>query len=107
MKSETITYFNWRDIQNEICKEMGIDEKYFRDYHRVVGGEYKDCWHIWLHYFENNINNDTVTYNDIGERIESKMEWIKQDKKEWAEPFVKAVYKVWDKYNIQYIKYAW
>jgi hypothetical protein len=85
---------------------MNIDESYFRDYHKLIGGEYKDLWHEWLEYFDE-VRNDTIVHNDLDERKESKLEWIKGDDKEWLEPFVDAVYKVWDDNNIKYIKYSW
>lgn len=107
MTQKTIEYFDWTDIQTEICKTMNLDEKYFRDYHEVVGGEYKDLWHSWLEYFDSEITNGSIHYNDLGETLESKLEWIKSDNREWLEPFVKAVYEVFDKYGIQYIKYSW
>lgn len=85
---------------------MNIDEKYFRDYHELIGGEYKDLWHEWLKYFDD-VKNDTIVYNDLGEKFESKMGWIKKDGKDWLKPFIIAVYKVWDDYNIEYVKYSW
>ena len=59
MKKREISYYNWSDIQTEVCKEMGIDEEYFRDYHKLVGGKYKDLWHEWLKYFDDEVNNRT------------------------------------------------
>lgn len=107
MESKTITFFDWSDIQKEICNEMGIEEKYFRDYHQLIGGDYKDLWHAWMEYFESEVNNGAVVFNDVGESIESKIEWIKGDGKDWLEPFVLAVYKVWDDNNIEYVQYSW
>jgi hypothetical protein len=107
MRKHTVEYYKWSDIQKEICKEMGIEEDYFRDYHKVVGGDYKDCWHIWLEYFQSDVTNDTIVHNDCGERMDVKLEWIKEEEEGWAEPFVEAVYRVWDKFGIEYIKYSW
>ena len=76
------------------------------NYHNLIGGEYKDLWHEWLTYFDDAIN-DTIKANDLGEKIESKLEWIKNDGKDWLEPFVIAVYKVWDDNEIEYVKYSW
>jgi hypothetical protein len=106
MESKVIEYFEWIDIKSEICKEMGIDNKYFRDYHKLIGGEYKDLWHEWMNYFDQ-VTKDTIVRNDLGECMGSKLEWIKEDNKEWLEPFVKAVYKVWDDNEIEYIRYFW
>jgi hypothetical protein len=107
MEKHTVEFFDWLDIQKEICKEMGIEEQYFRDYHKLVGGEYKDCWHIWLEYFQSNVTNDTIVRNDCDERMDVKLEWIAEEGDEWAEPFVEAVYRVWDKFGIEYIRYRW
>ena len=86
---------------------MGIDEELFRDYHKIVGGEYKDLWHAWLKYFESDISNGDIRQNDVGESMESKLDWVKSDGKDWLEPFVIAVYKVWDDNEIEWVQYAW
>ena len=106
MISKNINYFDWCDIRKEICKEMNIKEGDFRDYHSVIGGDYKDLWHEWMHYFSE-VYNDTIIPIEMGEMIESKISWIKDDKKDWLEPFVNAVYKVWEDNNIEYVKYSW
>ena len=107
MTEHKLEFFDWFDIQKEICKEMGIEEKYFRDYHKLVGGEYKDLWHIWLEYFQSDVTNDTIVCNDLGERMDIKIEWITEEGDEWAVPFVEAVYKVWDKFEIENVRYRW
>jgi hypothetical protein len=106
MKSKEIRYFEWEEIQSEICKEMNIDEQYFRDYHKLIGGDYKDLWHEWMNYF-GEVRKDTIVRNILGECMESKLEWIKENGKEWLESFVKAVYKVWDDNEIEYVRYFW
>ena len=107
MKSNTIEYFDWTDIKSEICKEMHIEEKYFRDYHNLIGGEYKDLWHEWLRYFDEELSNDIIKNVEMGERIDCKIEWIKSDKKDWLEPFVIAIYKIWEDNNVKFVKYSW
>lgn len=107
MELHTVEYFDWFDIQKEICKEMGIEEEHFRDYHKVIGGDYKDLWHEWLEYFDSVPNNDTIVFNDLGEDLEHKLQWVGIKNDSWLEPFVRAVYAVWDKYEIEYIKYSW
>ena len=107
MKELKLEFFDWFDIQKEICKEMGIEEQYFRDYHKLVGGEYKDLWHIWLEYFESEVMNGHIVYNNCDEMMESKIDWITEEGDEWAVPFVEAVYKVWDKFEIEHIRYRW
>jgi hypothetical protein len=107
MNKKNIYYYDWSDIKLEICKEMNIREEDFRDYHKVVGGPYKDLWHEWLKYFDDEVKNDTIVRNDLGECIESKISWIRFDNKDWLEPFIRVVYKVWENYDIKYIKYYW
>jgi len=107
MTEHKLDFFDWFDIQKEICKEMDIEEKYFRDYHKLVGGEYKDLWHIWLEYFQSDVTNDTIVRNDCDERMDVKIEWINEECDEWAIPFVEAVYKVWDKFEIENVRYRW
>ena len=107
MESKVIEYYDWSDIQIAICDEMGIDKKYFRDYHKLIGGDYKDLWHEWLRFFDSGLTNDTITRNDNDERMDLKIEWVHEEGKEWLEPFVRAVYAVWDKYEIEYVKYSW
>jgi hypothetical protein len=107
IKEHTMKYHLWFDIQTTICEKMGIDEKYFRDYHEIVGGEYKDLWHIWLEYFESEVTNGHIMYNDLGEMPEYKKESLEEDGKEWAFPFVDAVYEVWDDNEIENVKYSW
>ena len=109
MEKHTVEFFDWFDIQSEICKEMGIEEQYFRDYHKVVGGEYKDLWHEWLHYFQTDVTNDIIVENDstYWENLQSKLSWVKNDGKDWLEPFVRAVYNVFDDNKITHVKYSW
>lgn len=107
MECKVLEYYEWTDIKDKICEEMGIEEKYFRDYHKLIGGEYKDLWHEWLNYFDSEVRNDTIVRNDLGEIKESKIEWVTEDNKEWLIPFIDAIYVVWDKYGIENIKYSW
>lgn len=109
MEKRTLEFFVWFDIQKEICKEMGIEEQYFRDYHKLVGGEYKDLWYEWMRYFQDNVSNDIILSNnsEYWETKESKIKWVKRDNKEWLVPFVNAVYNVFDDYKIENIQYSW
>ena len=53
--------YSWFDLQAELCNLMGIPEDKFRNYHQVVGGEYKDFWHVCLEFIvPYNMNNDTI-----------------------------------------------
>ena len=107
MEFETIKVYKWRDIEIQICKEMGIEHKYFRDYHKVIGGDYKDLWHAWMNYFQSEFVNGCIVPFDLGERIEFKLKWVKDDGKQWLSDFVKSVYKIFEETDIEYIEYSW
>jgi hypothetical protein len=46
-------------------------------------------------------------HNNCDERMDIKIEWVTEEGDEWAIPFVEAVYRVWDKFEIENIKYCW
>lgn len=47
-QSKTLQYYEWWDIEKFLCLQLGIEQDKFRDYHKVVGGDYNDFWHVWL-----------------------------------------------------------
>ena len=55
----TIEYMHWDDIEQFICDKLGIPQDKFRDYHDVIGGDYKDWWHVWLTLNYEQITNDS------------------------------------------------
>lgn len=107
MKANNLTYYNWDDIKLEICKEMDISENYFRDYHKLIGGEYKDLWHAWLDLFDPEVSNEAINFVDCEEDMDLKIEGVKEAGKDWLEPFIRAVYKVWETYRIENVRYYW
>ena len=56
-----VTVYDWFEIQDELCRIMEIPADKFRDYHDVVGGDYKDFWHVCLETIvPDNMSNDVV-----------------------------------------------
>jgi len=43
-----LEYYDWDDIEMFICQQLNIPVDKFRDYHTIVGGDYKDWWHVWV-----------------------------------------------------------
>jgi hypothetical protein len=39
--------------------------------------------------------------------MDIKIHWVTEEGDEWSIPFVEAVYRVWDKFEIEYVKYCW
>lgn len=81
LKEKILTYYDWDDVEEFLSNAMGFDKKYFRNYHEVVGGEYKDFWHVWLQLHHYEIANDSyvVTYLDdldeTGDNLQEKYPW--------------------------------
>lgn len=48
IKPKIVEMYDWSDIEKELCRIMDIPTDMFRDYHKVVGGKYKDFWHVCL-----------------------------------------------------------
>ena len=59
LHAQTLSYYDWDDIQQFLCNQMGIGIEQFRDYHEVVGGEYKDFWHVWISINYDQVRNDS------------------------------------------------
>lgn len=88
IKGETVTVYDWFDIQDEICDVMGIPRDKFRDYHEIVGGDYKDLWHTALNsVVPDHMSNDTVVTMWAVDDKDLVIEWIQE---EWAKPFFEA-----------------
>lgn len=88
IKGETVTVYNWFDIQNQICDVMSIPRDKFRNYHEIVGGEYKDLWHTALYsVVPDNMSNGVIVTMYPAYDIE----WLIEDREEeWARPFFEA-----------------
>ena len=85
MLGRQITVYDWFEIQEELCKIMGIPSDLFRDYHSIVGGEYKDFWHVCLaDIIPDNMTNGSIVkmyqyygeyYDDENETWKNKVLW--------------------------------
>ena len=82
MTPNTLEYYNWDQIEQFICESLGIESSQFCDYHKVIGGEYKDLWRVWKTINQDTINNDayvTMYLDDIDnlmEQIAKYGEWV-------------------------------
>jgi len=114
MELKTLEYVEWNDLQKEICDEMGIKMEDFRNYHNVVGGTYKDLWHVWLWYIDHRMYNDSIMPTSMGDILDH--EWLTSELKkngfdDWGIPFLEVTQGVFEKYSTQYttlhIRYYW
>ncbi len=83
LEKQTLNYYDWNDIQEFLSAKMNIDNKNFRDYHNIVGGAYKDFWHVWLDIVYNDVQNDSykkywfdMILDKKSETIEQYGEWV-------------------------------
>jgi len=107
MKITEIKYFEWADVQREICKEMGIEESDFRDYQNVTGGAYKDLWHEWINLWQHEIIDGMIVPVMVDGVLDEHLECYHELKQKWIKPFFDAVETVFDNYDIKYVRYCW
>lgn len=112
MKSNTMEYYLFDDIEEELCNNMGIPIDKFRDYHEIIYPNYEelpmdeqpycDLWHVWIFLFGDNIKNDSYDsvwfpLPDTGNKDDN---WGYTEEKsvkeygEWSRKFVKAIEKL-------------
>lgn len=114
MKTHKLEYVKWEDVEKELCKNIGIDRTYFRDYHNLdkSAGKYCDFWHVWIFLWGEHIKNDSYDRYFF-----SKFDWEYHNKRakekygEWAIKLVDAVKKMVEE-NFKYeeevvIYYSW
>jgi hypothetical protein len=119
ISGKSIILYDWFDIEREICKEMGIKENHFHNYHEVVGGDYKDLWQVSLDMIiPDNLSNDTILRfyeDDESFELNPDIDWgwnkYIKEKGYWVIPFIKAYEKVfselnWDSEEV-YVEFSW
>lgn len=87
MRKRTLEYFEWSDVERYICNKLNIDPAQFRDYHKVIGGEYKDLLCVWLSFNPYDISNDSyvTTWLDDDYEMENNFERIIREYGDWVE----------------------
>lgn len=97
IKGDEVTVYNWFDIQQEICKIMGIPENKFRDYHEIIGGDYCDLWHVALDTVipGNMANGSIVTMFGI-ENVNEDIKYLMSTSGDRTRKFFEAYAQVFD-----------
>ena len=116
IKVSTLEYVDYNDIEEFICKELGIERKYFRDYHKatilengihkVIGGKYKDLWHVWTSLNYDNVSNGTyvtVWLSMMQDALDS--ERMLRDYGDWIECLRKPLEKLQDQLGDDIVVY--
>jgi hypothetical protein len=103
-----ITVYDWFAIQEELSNIMGIPDDKFREYHKIVGGEYKDFWHVCLDsIIPDAMHNDSIVtmyYYDDETRFEGEDEWKNKVLQAWNK-FYKSIDD--SKYAGIYVQFSW
>ncbi len=84
IESHALRYYEWDDIEFFLCAHLGIPDDKFRDYHDLVGGKYKDWWHVWITLNYDNVSNDSfiAVYKDmilsslVNDAVEEYGDWV-------------------------------
>lgn len=98
-------YF-WTDILEELCKEMGITNEQFDKYHEIVGGNYKNFWHLWLELTEVYNNTTTTFWFDDLRHVRNEKVKIYGD---WVNVLFDAIEQVFNEVSEDYVNihYSW
>jgi hypothetical protein len=97
LQTVTQAFYEYEDIQKFLCEKMNITELEFRDFHEVVGGDYKDFWHIWLGLVYDDVTNGEISTVDLSQMIDEM-------KDEMADL---QAYGDLEMVNGRYVGYAW
>ena len=106
IKVSTLEHVDFNDIEEFICKELGIESKYFRDYHKIIGGKYKDLWHVWMSLNYDNVSNGTyvtVWLSMMQDALDS--ERMLRDYGDWIECLRKPLEKLQDQLGDDIVVY--
>lgn len=131
-KGKTVTYYDYfKDIRPAICRHLGIEEKHFRNYHKVVypnweelygyhkqliSRPYYDFWHVWLELYGEKLHNDSFVKTNFGMPDEEPSEYLVNQLKEkygdWSLKLLDAVKALqieqgWDGEKDIVIWYSW
>jgi hypothetical protein len=92
--NEVLHVFEGKDFERAVCEKMGIPQEKFRDYHEIVGGDFKDLWLVILELENGQINNGQLVnvsewvyfWEDSVRKLETAY-----GKDQWWHPFLAAV----------------
>lgn len=109
---KTLVVYDWKEIQALICDEMQIPVDKFRDYHEIVGGEYKDLWHVALEFIvPDNMTNNTIVRLYAIEDLDQEPEYYGNVYGEWSLVFLNAYNAVMDKLDPDFnginVEFSW
>ena len=90
LKSKILEYYDWFKVQKFLSNAMGFDDEYFHDYHKIVGGDYKNFWHVWLDTVDNDVHNDCWSTVYLGNN-EDWVDYVREKRGDWVEPLVEAL----------------
>lgn len=108
LEKQTLSYYDWNDIQQFLSEKMNIDISNFRNYHKVVGGEYKDFWHVWMDIVYQDVNNDSYKTYWFDMMLDKKDSMI-ANRGEWVSILFDALNELQKEVNEEYIviRYSW
>ena len=109
IKSTKIDLYDWHfDIVPELCRIMESSEDRFRDYHELVGGEYKDFWHVCIE----TIVPDNMCNDSIVRMYSANEKWYEADDEKWKNKVLQAwntlyLANINEQDNGMYVEFSW
>lgn len=116
-----VKVYDWEDIEDEICKRVGVDGLGGRYVNNETGeevsanfdgGEYRNFWHQALETFipDNMTNDSTVTLAGM-EDWEDNKEWYLDMYGDWTEPYFQAYNDIMKELDPDYdgieVRFSW
>lgn len=107
IQKQLLEYYDWSNIQDFLCEQLGVTVQQFRNYHKVIGGEYKDFWHIWLE-IAGEIQNDSYIKCCLDDYADILTDELTDQYGSWVQELIKPLDKLVEQlgYNVT-VAYSW
>ena len=104
LEKQTLSYYDWDDIQQFLSEKMNIDDANFRDFPK----EYKDFWHVWLDITYEDVRNDSYKTYWFDMMLDKKDSMV-ANRGEWVSILFDALTELQKEVNEEYIviRYSW
>jgi len=121
IKKRTLEYYEWDDIEKFLCKELGIPEDGFRDFHLYYGkfrgcsrdeywsktrsdSSYMDFWNFWTDEVVGEIYNGMYHCIFLEDHFFKR---LKEDCLDWQKQIIGPLKKLKEKLGEEIVIYYW
>lgn len=116
LRSKTLKYYEWDEVEVFLCAAMGIAETQFRNYADFhTTNQYQDFWHVWLWLVNESLLNDSYIWTflpGLGDGTSESEQWLRNQMIErfgvWSLDILPALNKLADEVGEDLvIHYSW